>query len=151
MSEPWVDDERWLADLREALQEARQVPRSVLEAGYSAYAWRTIDAELAELTYDSSTEDPALAGARSQQAPLRALTFATGSVTLELQIEPPVLLGQVVPPQPGELLVSLGDGTSRTVPVDDLGCFTVDPIPAVPFRLRLGGASPLGPGPGHPR
>ena len=146
MSEPWADDERWLADLREALQEARQVPRSVLEAGYSAYAWRTIDAELAELTYDSSTEDPALAGSRSQQAPLRALTFASGSVTIELQLEGPVLLGQVVPAQTGELLVTLRDGSSRTVPVDDLGCFTVDPIPQLPFRLRLGGQSPVATG-----
>ena len=146
MSEPWVDDERWLADLREALQEAAQVPRSVLEAGYSAYAWRTIDAELAELTYDSSTEDPALAGSRSQQAPLRALTFASGSVTIELQLEGPVLLGQVVPAEPGELLVTLRDGSSRTVPVDDLGCFTVDPIPQLPFRLRLGGPSPVATG-----
>ena len=146
MSEPWADEDRWLTELREALQEARQVPKAVLEAGYSAYAWRTIDAELAELTYDSITEDPALAGARSQQAPLRALTFATGSVTLELQIEPAALLGQVVPPQAGELLVSLRDGTSRTVPVDDLGCFTVDPIPAVPFRLRLSGEPPVATG-----
>jgi hypothetical protein len=146
MSEYWGDDERWLAELREALQEAGQVPRAVLEAGYSAYAWRTIDAELAELTYDSSTEDPALAGARSQQAPLRSLTFATGSVTLELQIEPPVLLGQVVPAQPGELLVTLRDGTSRTVPVDELGCFTVDPIPAVQFRIRMAGEQPVATG-----
>ncbi len=140
------DDELWLAELKDALHEAVHVPRSVLEAGYSAYAWRTIDAELAELTYDSITEDPALAGARSEQAPLRALTFATGSVTLELQIEGPVVLGQVVPPRAGELLVSLQDGSSSTVAVDDLGCFTVDPIPAVPFRLRLAGEPPVATG-----
>ena len=137
---PETDDERWLADLGEALREAAAVPQHVLEAGYSAYAWRTIDAELAELTYDSRTEDPALAGARSQAAPLRALTFASSSLTIELQLEPPVLLGQLVPPQPGELVVTLRDGTVRTETVDDLGCFTIEPIPSVPFRLELTGA-----------
>jgi hypothetical protein len=135
-----TDDERWLAELREALRESAAVPQHVLEAGYSAYAWRTIDVELAELTYDSRTEDPALAGARSQQAPLRALTFASSSLTIELQLEPPVVLGQLVPPQPGELVVTLHDGTVRSETVDELGCFTIEPIPPVPFRLEFTGA-----------
>jgi hypothetical protein len=136
---PETDDERWLAELREALREAGQVPQHVLEAGYSAYAWRTIAVELAELTYDSRMEDPALSGARSQEAPLRALTFASSSLTIELQVEPPVLLGQLVPPQPGEIVVTLRDGTVRTEPVDALGCFAIEPIPTVPFRLELTG------------
>lgn len=134
-----TDDERWLAELGEALREAREVPRHVLEAGYSAYSWRTIDVELAELTYDSRSADPALAGARSQEAPLRALTFASSSLTIELQVEPPVLLGQLVPPQGGELVLTLRDGTRSTWPVDDLGCFAIEPIPTVPFRLELTG------------
>jgi hypothetical protein len=133
------DDERWLAELAEALREAQQVPQHVLEAGYSAYAWRTIDAELAELTYDSRVEDPALAGARAQEAPLLALTFASSSLTIELQVEPPVLLGQLVPPQAGELTVTLRDGTVRTEQVDELGCFALEPIPTMPFRLELSG------------
>jgi hypothetical protein len=139
MSDSWVNDERWMIMLREALEDQKKVPRNVIEAAYGAYAWRNIDAELAELTYDSRLEDPALAGVRSQQAPLRALTFASASLTIELEIESNSLLGQLVPPQPGEVLVSLKDGSRHSVAVDELGCFAIEPIPSLPFRLQVVG------------
>jgi hypothetical protein len=130
-------DEQWVRELREAFEDARNVPRAVREAGYAAYTWRSIDAELAALTYDSTVEDPALVGARSQQASLRSMSFASRSVTIELEVAPPQLLGQIVPAGGAELTVSLRDGGSATVPVDDLGCFTVSPVPTGPFRLEL--------------
>ena len=139
MSRLWSEDEPWLTLLQDALARESDVPRSVIEAAYAAYSWRTIDGELAALTYDSTTEDPALAGARSQQAPLRALTFASSTVTIELEIAPTVLLGQLVPPQSGQIVVSLQDGSSSVVEADDVGAFTVEPIPSVPFRLQLTG------------
>ena len=54
------DDDQLLAVLKESLQAQWQVPADFTEAGRSAYAWRNIDAELAELTYDSTTQDHAL-------------------------------------------------------------------------------------------
>lgn len=135
------DDERWLELVREAISDSSVVPHSVREAAYAAYAWRTIDAELAELTFDSTREDPALAGSRSNQAPLRSLTFSSSAITIELEVEPNALLGQLVPAQTGSVIVLLRDGTSSSVPVLDLGCFAIEPIPDQPFRLQLDGDS----------
>lgn len=135
------EDVRWLELVRDALSDASVVPPSVREAGYAAYAWRTIDAELAELTFDSTRSDPALAGSRSNQAPLRSLTFSSSAITIELEVEPNALLGQLVPAQTGSVIILLRDGTSSTVPVLDLGCFAIEPIPDQPFRIQLDGDS----------
>ena len=145
MSDQWSGsgaddvDREWLHLLRESLEEVDRVPRPVLEAGYAAFSWRTIDAELAFLTYDSSTPG-ALAGARSQQASLRAMTFASTSCAIELQIDGDSLLGQLIPAdQSGELTLSLRDGSTAAISYDELGCFTITPTPPGSFRLHLAG------------
>ncbi len=133
----WNDDEALLAALGDALRAARTVPREFVEAGKAAYAWYDIDAELAALTYDSALEEgyePALT--RDEPAALRALTFASAELTIELEVTHDALLGQIVPPQPGELEVR---GVSRpvvTAAIDEIGCFAVRPIPSGSFRLH---------------
>ena len=47
------DDEQLLAALGEAMRARREVPGWFVETGKNAYAWHNIDAELAQLTYDS--------------------------------------------------------------------------------------------------
>lgn len=139
----WRDDEKLLAALAEAVRAARAVPRDFIEAGKAAYGWRTIDAELATMTYDSAAgqavEQPevALAGTRAEPAVLRALTFASARVVIELQIGPDGLLGQVAPPAPGRVQVQYADGATTHAAVDEVGWFEIRPAPATPFRLRL--------------
>ncbi|MEU6408355.1 hypothetical protein [Microbispora sp. NPDC046933] len=48
----WDDDDRLLEELGHAVREAR-VPESFVRAGKAAFAWRTADAELAEVQLDS--------------------------------------------------------------------------------------------------
>lgn len=132
-------DEHLVALLRDALSPQEPVPQAVLDAGYAAFAWRNIDIELAALTYDSTTDDLALSGARSEQAVLRALTFAGSSVTIEIEVTADALLGQVVPPQECDIVITLKGGEGRTVEVDAVGCFTVQPIPEGAFRLQVRG------------
>ena len=141
MSKPWDDDEL-LAMLAEAQQAAESVPREFIEAGKAAYAWRTIDAELAKLVYDSAMEEVQLAGqVRAEQAQLRALTFTTSELTLEIEVTAEALLGQLVPPEPGEVEVITSKGKAQQAPIDDVGCFTIRPVPAGSFRLHCRTAS----------
>jgi hypothetical protein len=132
-------DDLWLARLADALREEPTVPRYVVEAGYAAYTWGDPDTELAQLTYDSDHEALAAAGTRSQQASLRSLTYTGATVSLELMIEHGAVLGQLVPPQPGTLVVAHQDGSTSTVQVDGLGCFALSPVPEAPFQFRLQG------------
>ena len=129
------DDEELLAALSEAIRAREQVPEWFIETGKNAYAWHNIDAELAQLTYDSSLDRDLAAAVRSEAASIRALTFTSGRLSIELEVGESTLLGQIVPPQTGTLEVHTAAGVTSS-PVDEIGCFSVTPIPASPFRIR---------------
>jgi len=130
-----VGDEQLLAALGEALRARQAVPEWFVEAGKNAYAWHNIDAELAQLTYDSSRDEDTVAAVRSEAASIRALTFTSGRLSIELEVAESSLLGQIIPPRAGTLEVHTTAGVTCS-PVDEIGCFVVDPIPSSPFRLR---------------
>ncbi|MFD8491723.1 hypothetical protein [Amycolatopsis sp. NPDC059657] len=130
-----MTEEELLAELEAALRTAEEVPAGFVNAGKAAFAWRGVDAELAALTFDSAGAE--VAGTRADSASVRALTYSAAEVTLEVEVGPDALHGQVVPPQAGELDVRLRDGGTTTVPVDAVGWFVVRPKPAGTFRLRL--------------
>jgi hypothetical protein len=130
------DDDQLLAALGEAIRAREAVPEWFIEMGKNAFAWHNIDAELAQLTYDSSVDQPEAAVTRSETASIRALTFTSEHLTLELEVTEDSLLGQLLPPRAGELEIHTRAGEISTTEVDEIGCFSVDPIPDGPFRLR---------------
>jgi len=130
------DDEQLMAALREAMRAREAVPDWFIEAGKSAYAWHNIDAELAQLTYDSSRDTERAAVTRSENASIRALTFTSAHLSIELEVTEGSLLGQIIPPRGGTIEVLTSAGASTTTPVDEIGCFFVAPIPPGQFRLR---------------
>lgn len=135
----WNDDEQLIADLGAALRAEREVPARLLEIGKAAFAWRTVDGELAELTFDSTAPggQEAMAGTRAEPATFRAMTFTAHELSIELEVVPDAVMGQVVPPRPGEIEVHLRDGTAGTFTVDDVGWFVIRPRPAGPVRFRV--------------
>jgi hypothetical protein len=132
----WDDDEL-LTALGEAIKARDDVPPWFVQTGKNAYAWHNIDAELAQLTYDSRTDADAMAVARLETASIRALTFTSAHLSIELEVADGSLVGQVVPPQAGTLETRTKAGLT-TSPVDEAGFFTVAPIPSGPFLLRFG-------------
>ena len=135
MPDDW-DDDALLAALQQALRARRAVPPEFVEAGRSAFAWHSIDAELAQLTYDSARASGHAPSTRAEAASIRALTFSSAHLTIELEVTRDELLGQVTPTQAGPIKIQAGAGAETGLPVDEIGCFAVEPIPASPFRLR---------------
>jgi hypothetical protein len=131
-------DEQLLTALGEAMKARRAVPSWFIETGKNAYAWHNIDAELAQLTYDSRTDTDAMAVARSESetASIRALTFTSAHLSIELEVAGGSLLGQIVPPQAGSLETHTKAGVT-SAPVDEAGFFALEPIPPGPFLLRF--------------
>ena len=136
MGDSCWDDEQLLAALKESLRARQAVPPEFVEAGHSAYAWHNIDAELAQLTYDSTRDQDAVPSMRSETASIRALTFTSAHVTIELEVSGDSLLGQVIPAQQGTIEIQTRAGAIATTQVDEVGCFAIHPIPASPFRLH---------------
>jgi hypothetical protein len=137
MATSWDSDEALVAELGEALRAEREVPARFVEIGRAAFAWHSVDAELAELTFDSATDPGALAGVRSEPSTTRAMTFPARRLTIELEVAEDALLGQIVPAQAGEIEVQLRDGSASGVSVDEVGWFVIRPRPAGLFRLRI--------------
>ena len=138
MRDGW-DDEELLTALREAMRAREAVPAEFIEMGRNAYAWHNIDAELAQLTYDSDRDADLVASLRSETASIRALTFTSAHLSIEVEVTDESLVGQVVPIVPereGTIEVQAKAGATTTTSVDEIGCFAVSPKPASPFRLR---------------
>ncbi|MGH8889357.1 MAG: hypothetical protein ACRDV3_06290 [Acidothermaceae bacterium] len=132
-----------LAELRNMLDEADPVPDAVLASAKASFVWRTIDAELAELTADSVNA----AGIRAAGA-ARLLTFEAPGVEVEVEVADlgPTrrLTGQLVPPGPASVTVRWNIGSIETA-ADDLGRFTVEGVPTTTISLSI-----LRPGSAHP-
>lgn len=133
-----VRDERLLAELRLLAGRLDPPPAELLRAARDSYTWRTVDAELAELTYDSDLDDAALAGVRGA-GQRRLLTFEAPAVTVEVEVVAVGgrrrLVGQLVPPASAELGIRHGEG-STSVRADDLGRFAASDLPAGPVSVR---------------
>ncbi len=127
-------DEQLLNRLAQALDAAEPLPEGMIDAAKATFTWRTIDAELAALVFDSATEE--LAGVRSTDA-TRQMTFRTPGVEIELVVVSETsrrLVGQLVPPQAAEIELHHEDET-RTVQSDNLGRFTFHDVPVGSVRL----------------
>jgi hypothetical protein len=131
------EDEALLQELRGAARRFDPPPASVLDAARASLTWRTIDAELAALEFDSAV-DLAATAVRSGEGP-RLLTFAAPGLNIEVEVSPVgprrQLVGQLVPAQAARIDVRHAGGVT-TVRADQLGRFDADAISAGPVSLR---------------
>jgi hypothetical protein len=130
-------DEAEADRLLAALGAADPPPDEIVQSARGLFAWRTIDAELAELSYDSELDEQALAGVRGA-GELRQLTFEAEGVRLDVEVTtgPPArLVGQLAPSGAARVEVRSPQG-SVTVDADDHGRFTVSELQPGPVSLR---------------
>jgi hypothetical protein len=130
-----------LAELRALFARMEPVPERLDEAARSAYTWRTIDAELAELMRDSAdAADEAALALRSAAVGPRMLSFETPRVAIEAEVSivgPRTrrLVGQIIPPVAATMTLEQGGVRLETV-ADELGRFVFEGLGAGPTRLR---------------
>jgi hypothetical protein len=137
--DPSIDE--LLAALREALRAREAVPPEFVEAAKNAFAWHNMDCELAQLTYDSGRDPEYQPSLRAEAASIRALTFTSAHLTIEVEVTQGSLLGQVIPAQAGVVTVQPRDGAEAEFPADEVGCFSIRPIPVAAFRLHCRSAA----------
>jgi hypothetical protein len=98
----------------------------------SCYAWHV--GALASLTFDSAVES--VRGLRSESGQPRVLIFTAAHLSLELEVMADLVVGQIVPPGPGEIVVETPDGTTFRTEADDIGLFDFSGLPRGQLRLR---------------
>jgi hypothetical protein len=135
----WTNDEDLMAELAAAIGQEREVPDHRRQAAYGSFAWRTVDEDLLTLMHDSSLESTA-AVRGSEDA--RTLSFEGGGMNLELEVDGPVLSGQLLlAGGTVEVTLERADGESRTVRTDASGFFSLpDVAGTVRFAVESDGA-----------
>ncbi|HZC72706.1 MAG TPA: hypothetical protein VE442_18555 [Jatrophihabitans sp.] len=134
-------DDELMEQLRRIANEVDAVPDLVDESARAAFTTRRLDDELAELLRDSYSAAPA--EVRAEQPGPRMLSFESGEVALELQIEE--IHGRLV--LRGLAVGTLGDAEVETTSgthsaaVDEQGWFRVDALPVEPLRVRVQAAN----------
>jgi|SRR5215210_2672840 len=140
IDEPDAEDAALLERLGALAGRVDPVPARVQEGARAAYTWRTIDAELIELTRDSALDrGDELAQVRSVGG-ARLLGFDAPDLTIELEVSTGArsrlqLVGQLVPPARAEIAVEHREGTSTTES-DAFGRFVLQDVSRGPARMR---------------
>jgi hypothetical protein len=127
-------EERLLSLLRRGLEQSDPSPVDVAEFAKAALSWRTIDAELAQLTFDSVDDTTAVRGV----AVARMLAFESDDLMIDLEHDPASghLRGQLEPA--GQMTIELHVlDTVLVTESDDLGRFTFDGVHSGPFALVI--------------
>lgn len=141
----WMqDDEALLAELRVAVSDrddlAADLDGSTIDRMYAAaraaFTWRTIDAELELLSVSEESAAESLLVRGSEEPIARTLEFAGRTMSIELEIGPDLIVGQIYPIQTGRLTLLTPHGLPTELTSDDVGCFTFPRPSDGPFRLR---------------
>ena len=129
-----MSDDDLLAELRVAIDVSDPPPERLATIAKAALTWRNVDAELAELSFDSARD---LAGVRDQTMQ-RQVTFESVDIEIELMMVDEAdrrLVGQLVPATVSTV-VMIGGSESEperiTTTSDDLGRFSFDDVPTDP-------------------
>lgn len=137
------DDAALEEELRALAGRLEPVPDRLVQAAIDAYAWRTVDADLAELVFDSLADRDEAALVRGGQQE-RLLSFRASGLTIEVEVtvtgSARRLIGQLLPPQRADVEIRHQDDVLRLA-TDDLGRFIAESLPAGPVSLRCGPAA----------
>jgi hypothetical protein len=141
-------DEDLMVELCALFTGLDPVDPQLLEQARFAYCWRSVDSELAELSFDSLVDhDMALAVRAAGDPALEPRMLGFGAVVggddvaIEVEVTAgpgrPALVGQLLPPESTTVELQAGTGEVDTVQTDELGRFLIEPVPSGPVRLRV--------------
>jgi hypothetical protein len=138
MSDESADDELE-RELRQLAARLDPVPPELVQAAAEALSWRNIDAELAELAFDSllSTDEAALVRSSPGR---RLVSFQTPELTIDVEVTATAsgrdVMGQITPPQRATVEIRHRAGVVSTE-ADERGSFRSASLQTGPMSLRL--------------
>ena len=134
-------DDELMDRLRRLAAEVDPVPELVVASARAAFLTRRLDEELAVLLRDSATAPATVRGAAAGP---RLLSYESGEVSLELEVEHVgryVELRGLVLGTAGDVEVDTGSTGTHVTRPDEHGWFAAAALPPVPLRVRVGTAA----------
>lgn len=125
-----------IAALRDGLTASDPVPPDVTEFARAAFTWRDLEAELAEVDYDSAEEELP-AGVRSSTV-VRMMSFQAGRWMIDIEYDETAgrLMGATSPPA-GYTIELHTAGARFATESDESGRFTADEVGRGPLAMLL--------------
>jgi hypothetical protein len=137
MNESTPEEQAVLDDLVLALRARDDVEPRHRTAAQAAFAWRTIDEELMELTYDSLETPAAVRSAATDQP--RTVSFSSSIGSLELEIDGERVMGHVLPGGTVTVVMTNVVGQRLESPSDADGVFELNGSLPGPVRFSIVG------------
>jgi hypothetical protein len=125
-----------IAALRKGLAASDPVPSDATEFARAAFTWRDLDADLAELEYDSAEEEVP-AGVRSSTV-VRMMSFQAGRWMIDIEYDETAgrIMGATSPP--ARFTIELHTAGARfATESDESGRFTADEVARGPLAMIL--------------
>ncbi len=116
-----------------AFDETEPIPPHLSEAARAAFGWRHADAELAELLFDSATDE--LVGVRGTSSDRRSFRFGADDFVLRVHLTPATLIVMIEPPVSVPCRIAT-EGTVDDHRTDDFGELVVA-APELPARVEV--------------
>jgi hypothetical protein len=137
------EDDKLEHELRQLAARLDPVPPELVQAAADAFSWRNIDAELAELVFDSlqAADEAALVRGSPDR---RMVSFSTPDLTIDVEVtitgSGREVMGQISPPQRATVEIRHRAGVV-SADADERGCFRSAAVAAGPMSLRLSPAA----------
>jgi hypothetical protein len=109
------------------------IPERLTDAARQAFEWRLIDAQLAELLFDSASDE--LVGVRGSSTDRRSFRYGAGDAVIRVHLTDASLIVMVEPPLSVACRVDSEDG-SEEHRTDELGELAIG-APPLPMRLEV--------------
>ncbi len=127
--------------LRATASRVDPVPDALVTMAKESFTWRTIDAELAELVFDSLVDEVVGVRGAGGREQARSMSFETAGGAIEIEVDRGRLVGQVAPA--AAVLVELRHPSGTIADHSDVvGRFRFDGVPTGPVRITVSGEGP---------
>lgn len=126
-------DNTMLARIGRAFDQLDPIPDRLSDAARAAFSWRHADAELAELLFDSATDE--LVGVRGTSSERRSFRFGTDDFVIRVHLTAETMIVMVEPPLSVPCRV-VGEGGAVEHRTDEYGEIAVD-APEFPVRVEV--------------
>ena len=129
------DDDDLLGLLDAALDERDEIPPHLSQYASALFELGGIDAELAQLTYDSLVSVATALRDGDGHGSSRVLVYSGAVLSIEIDVDGRRVLGQIVPAFGAEVVVQV-PGNFTQVTVGEAGAFE-STVPGGPFRVLV--------------
>lgn len=136
MSAQFLPDDDVMQRIADAFdRDLPPVPEALSSAARDAFQWRHADVALAELLFDSASDE--LVGVRGTSTERRSFRYGAGEFVIRVHLTSATMIVMVEPPLSVACRVAQGDeGQVDEHRTDELGELVVD-APELPVRLEV--------------